>query len=95
MDIILATIQFTLYNRRPSRLAGRKEKMNIYTVEDLIGELMSWINNWKKEGIMKDFTADIAFAYLAGYAPDAPMKICNDAVKALVEAGDLQYHIYR
>ena len=69
--------------------------MNNYTVEDLIGELMSWINNWKKEGIMNDFTADIAFAYLAGYAPDAPMKICNDAVKALVESGDLQYHIYR
>lgn len=63
--------------------------MNTYTVEELVKSLNDWIDDWTEKEMLTTFYSDLAYAYLSGYAPDAKMSDCHEAVKRLLDDGKL------
>lgn len=55
--------------------------------------LNEWIDDWTEKELLKNFYSDLAYAYLSGYAPDAKMSDCHEAVKRLLDAGKLKQPI--
>lgn len=64
--------------------------MNNYTVDELVNVLNAWIDDWTEKEMLKTFYADLAYTYLSGYAPDAKMADCHEAVKRLLDVDKLK-----
>lgn len=65
--------------------------MNTYTVEELVNILIEWVDQWERDLDIVRIPIWNAYAYLAGYAPEASMRDCHEAVKKLVNMGKLHY----